>query len=243
MGMKSSSYLDYLKEEPIEYERFLTLRRTLESLKTLLSGRCILDFGASYGLSACAYLEAGASRVVGVEPDAGRVERGIEIIQELGLSDRIVLSHTSSTDRLPFANALFDVVFANAVLEHIPQPRAPYISEMWRVLKPSGHLIINETPNKYLPIDFHTTGGLWFVPWLPKNLARRYAILRGRFRRDKDWDHSGWRGVGYYEITKALGRNYRAIPEMSHRRHRFLAKLHLPPGLLDPYPQLVFEKQ
>jgi len=108
---------------------------------------------------------------------------------------------------------------------------------------PSGHLIINETPNKYLPIDFHTTGGLWFVPWLPKNLARRYAILRGRFRSDKDWDHSGWRGVGYYEITKVLGRNYRAIPEMSHRRHRFLAKLHLPPGLLDPYPQLIFEKQ
>jgi len=118
----------------------LTRRRTLESLKTILSGRCISDFGASYGFSACAYLEAGASRVVGVEPDAGRVERGIEIIQELGLSDRIVLSHTSSTDRLPFANALFDVVFANAVLEHIPLPRAPYISEMWRVLKPSGEV-------------------------------------------------------------------------------------------------------
>ena len=241
--MTSSSYLEYIKEKPTEYERFLTLRRTLEGLKTILSGRCILDFGASSGLSACAYLEAGASSVVGVEPNAGRVERGTAIIQELGLSERIVLSHTASTDKLPFANASFDVVFANAVLEHIPQPRAPFMQEMWRVLKPSGHLIINETPNKYLPIDFHTTGGLWFVPWLPRSLARRYAILRGRFRSDKDWDHSGWRGIGYYEITKALGENYRAIPEMSHRRHRFLAKLHLPPGLLDPYPQLIFEKQ
>jgi len=241
--MTPSSYLNYLKEEPIEYGRFLILRQTLESLKPLLSGRCILDFGASYGLSACAYLEAGASRVVGVEPDAARVERGTGIIQELGLSDRIALNHTSSTDKLPFAEASFDVAFANAVLEHIPSPRTRFIQEMWRVLKPSGHLIINETPNKYLPIDFHTTGGLWFVPWLPKNLARHYAILRGRFRRDKDWDHSGWRGVGYYEITKALGRNYRAIPEMSHRRHRFLAKLHLPPNLLDPFPLLIFEKQ
>ena len=241
--MTPSSYLDYLKEEPIEYERLLTLRRTLESLKIHLSGRCILDFGASYGLSACAYLEAGASRVVGVEPDAARVERGTAIIEELGLSDRIVLSHTSSTDKLSFMDASFDVVFANAVLEHIPSPRAPFIREMWRVLIPGGNLIINETPNKYLPIDFHTTGGLWFVPWLPKNLARRYAILRGRFRKDRDWDHSGWRGVGYYEITKALGRNYRAIPEMSRRRHRLLAKLHLPSGLFDPYPQLIFEKQ
>jgi SAM-dependent methyltransferase len=180
---------------------------------------------------------------VGVEPDAARVERGTGIIKELGLSDRIVLKHTSSTDKLPFAEASFDVVFANAVLEHIPSPRTRFIQEMWRVLMPSGHLIINETPNKYLPIDFHTTGGLWFVPWLPKNLARHYAILRGRFGRDKDWDHSGWRGIGYYEITKALGRNYRAIPEMSHRRHRFLAKLHLPPNLLDPFPLLIFQKQ
>ena len=63
------SYLDYLKDDPIEYERFLTLRRTLENLKTFLAGRSVLDFGASYGLSACAYVEAGASRVVGVEPD------------------------------------------------------------------------------------------------------------------------------------------------------------------------------
>ena len=241
--MTSSSYLDYLKEEPVEYARFVTLRQTLEGLKTFLSGRCILDYGASYGLSACAYIEAGASRVVGIEPDGARVKRGIGIIQELGLSDRIVLDHTPSTDKLPFADASFDVVFANAVLEHIPSPRTRFIQEMWRVLMPSGHLIINETPNKYLPIDFHTTGGLWFVPWLPKNLARRYSILRGRFKSDQDWNHSGWRGIGYYEITKALGRNYRAIPEMSHRRQRLLAKLHIPPSLLDPFPVLIFKKQ
>ena len=62
------TYLDYLKENPIEYERFLTLRRTLGNLKIFLAGRSVLDFGASYGLSACAYVGVGASRVVGVEP-------------------------------------------------------------------------------------------------------------------------------------------------------------------------------
>ena len=160
------SYLDYLKDEPIEYERFLTLRRTLENLKTFLTGRSVLDFGASYGLSACAYVEAGASRVVGVEPDPLRVARGSQIITELGLSDKITLSQTSSTDQLQFHDDSFDTVFANAVLEHIPEPRVRFVREMWRVLKPGGHLIINETPNKYLPIDYHTTGGLWFVPWL-----------------------------------------------------------------------------
>ena len=237
------SYLDYLKDSPIEYQRFLTLRRTLEGLKPFISGHRVLDFGASYGLSACAYLEAGASNVVGVEPDAERVERGTEIIRELGLSEKVTLRHTPSTDHLPFESSTFDVVFANADLEHIPQPRTTFVKEMGRVLTPGGYLIINETPNKYLPIDFHTTGGLWLLPWLPKRIARRYAILRGRFSEDKDWDHSGWRGIGYYELTRALGSRYRFMPEMSHRRHRILTKLGLPPALLDPYPLLIFCKQ
>ena len=228
----SISYLDYLKDAPIEYERFLTLRRTLENLKTFLAGQSVFDFGASYGLSACAYVEAGASSVVGVEPDPVRVARGRQIITELGLSDKIMLLQTTSTDQLQFEDDSFDTVFANAVLEHIPEPRAAFVREMWRILKPGGHLIINESPNKYVPIDWHTTGGLWFVPWLPKNASRRYAIWRKRFGEDKDWDHSGWRGIGYYEIVSAIGPGYCLVPETSHRRHRILAKLGLPPELV-----------
>ena len=125
----TTSYLDYLKNDPIEYQRFLTLRRTLENLKTFLAGRSVFDFGASYGLSACAYVEIGASRVVGVEPDPLRVSRGNQIIQELGLSDKITLSQTTSTDRLQFQDDSFDTVFANAVLEHIPEPRARFVRE------------------------------------------------------------------------------------------------------------------
>jgi ubiquinone/menaquinone biosynthesis C-methylase UbiE len=238
-----STYLYYLKDKPIEYERFLTLRRTLKDLKPFIAGKNILDFGASSGLSACAYLEAGALTVVGIEPDPNRVERGRTIIDKLGFSERITLMHTSSTDNLPFKCETFKVVFANAVLEHIPQPRAAYVREMWRVLAAGGFLIINETPSKYLPIDLHTTGGLWWVPWLPKGFARRYAIWRGRFKADSDWDHSGWRGVGYYEIADALESPYCFIPETSHWRHRLLTKIGLPSGLLDPYPLLIFKKQ
>jgi predicted SAM-dependent methyltransferase len=149
----------------------------------------------------------------------------------------------SSTDKLPFADATVDAVFANAVLEHIPQSRSPFIKEMWRVLMPTGHLIVNKTLNKYLAIDFYTTGVPWFVPWLLKNVARRYATMRGRFSGDKDRDFSGWRGSGYYEITKALNGTYYAIPEISHRRDRLLAKFHLPPGLLDPYLILILQRQ
>jgi SAM-dependent methyltransferase len=143
---------------------------------------------------------------------------------------------------LPFGNEMFDFVLANGVFEHIPPPRSNYVREVWRVLKPGGCLIISESPNKYLPKDYHTTGGLWFIPWLPSRLARRYAVWRGRFGKGKDWVTSGWRGVGYYEIVSGFSSPYKLLPERTRSRHMILTKLGLPASLLDPYPILVFQK-
>jgi SAM-dependent methyltransferase len=189
----------------------------------------------------CALLELGARYVLGVEPDEQRVLRGRSVLKELGYQQRATLEHVPDTTHLPLADESVEVVVANAVLEHIPPPRVPHIRELWRVLAPGGHLIVNETPNKYLPKDFHTTG-LWFVPWLPQEIARRYAIWRGRFSPNADWPSSGWRGVGYYEILSALTPAYQYLPETSRCRHRLLARLGLPSSLIDPYPTLIFRK-
>jgi SAM-dependent methyltransferase len=201
----------------------------------------VLDFGASYALSTCVLLDLGARSVTGVEPDAQRVRRGQHVLRTLGYDDRATLEHVANTAQLAMDDATVDVVVANAVLEHIPQPRTLYVRELWRVLAPGGHLIINETPNKYLPIDFHTTG-LWFVPWLPAAIARRYAVWRGRFSSDADWASCGWRGVGFYEVVAGLTAPYECVPQHLRWRQRLLTRLGLPSSLIDPYPTLIFKK-
>jgi len=221
------SFVDYLDDYPVERDRYATLKQTLLPLRHLFQDRRVLDFGAAVGLSMHAILEMGAAKIIGVEPNADRVRQA---------------THILDTPRLPLSDSAFDVVLANAVLEHIPPPRAPFVRELWRVLRRGGHLIINESPNKYLPVDFHTTGGLWCVPWMPCRLAHRYAIWRRRFNGNADWSTSGWRGVGYYEITKALGNHYESIPENTRLRHRALTLLGLPSSLFDPYPILIFQK-
>ena len=235
-------YLNYVKNEPIEQGRYLTLKETLSSISDVFSGKRVLDFGASYALTTCALLELGAEQVIGIEPDRQRVERGNEIIRDLGIESVASIEHIEDTANLPFDDRSFDTVIANAVLEHIPQPRNSYIREMWRVLKTDGNLIINETPNKYFPVDKHTTG-LWFVPWLPSSIARRYALFRKQFPAENDWATSGWRGIGYYELAGALEPPYEYIPEQSKARHRLLTMAGLPAALFDPYPLFVFRKK
>jgi SAM-dependent methyltransferase len=238
---RPGSFLDYVKDDRVERQRYLTLREVLSSFAGLFAGRRVLDFGASHALSTCALLELGARQVLGLETDEARVLRARQILRDLGYDDRAAVEHVPDTTRLALADASVEVVVANAVLEHIPQPRVPYVRELWRVVGPGGYLIINETPNKYLPVDFHTTG-LWFVPWLPSAMARRYAVWRGRFSARADWARSGWRGVGFYEVLAGLTAPYGYLPEQSRWRHRLLTRLGLPASLIDPYPTLIFKK-
>jgi hypothetical protein len=112
---------------------------------------------------------------------------------------------------------------------------------VWRVLRPGGHLMLAETPNKYFPKEGHTTG-LWFNHWLPREFAHRRAVRRGRFDPNRtDWESSGWRGLGYFELVKPIS-GYRLIPERTRHRHRLLSMLGIPPSLIDPGPIWVLQK-
>lgn len=234
-------FLSYVADDRKEQGRYRTLKQTLEPLAGLFRGRRVLDFGASHGPAIFALLELGAAEVVGVEPGEEWVRIGNGYFETAGFGERAKLFHVADTRRLPMADASFDMVLVNAVLEHIPQPREAYIREIWRVLRPGGHLIVNETPNRYLPKDVHTTG-LWFIPWLPSGIAHAYAKARGRYPDDGDWTSSGWRGLGYYELIAPLEGGFSLIPENVRPRHRLLSRLGVPASLLDPYPNWMIRK-
>jgi SAM-dependent methyltransferase len=230
---------ELISHHPNERERMTVLRNTLRPYSSLFEGRRVVDYGASFGLSGVVLLELGAESVLGVETDAERVRDGNEMLGQAGLGSRVQLSHVADTRALPVGDLSIPFVLANAVLEHIPQPRAAYIEEVWRVLAYGGALLINETPNKYLPVDFHTLH-LPLTNWLPSRVAHRIGVLTGRFRADRtveDWESSGWRGLGYYELVRAIPGQFTVVPETGARfRHRALRALGLPGNLFDPYP-------
>lgn len=73
---------------------------------------------------------------------------------------------------LPFPDNAFDVVFCNAVVEHVGdfEMQASFIAELIRV----GKRVFFTTPNRYFPVELHTMYP--FIHWLPRRTFQ--SILR-----------------------------------------------------------------
>jgi len=214
-----------------------------------LAGRRVLDFGAGTGSSAVVFAEAGAS-VVAAEAERISVRVGPKRAASLGVARRCSFVQVPYIDRdnglrLPFADASFDVVTLIGVLEHMYSAERTYCArEIERVLAPSGRVVIDDTPNRWHPYDYHTTR-LWFVGQMPVAWARRWAVLRGRIGRHEDFQRRGATGVSrraiealfpaarfdlVYEKTDAdvvrdFGWLEHAVPTRNARRARAVGRI------------------
>lgn len=100
-------------------------------------GMRVADVGCGTGFLAQGAARAGA-RVVGVD------ESGPMLAQAcLNLADAAFLPVQAKAERLPLADASLDVVMANMVLHHAPDP-AQTIHEMCRVLRRGGRLVVTD---------------------------------------------------------------------------------------------------
>jgi SAM-dependent methyltransferase len=84
---------------------------------------------------------------------------------------------------LPFEDGAFDIVFSNAVVEHVGgrERQRRLVSEALRV----GRRVFLTTPNRLFPVEVHTR--LPFVHWLPRRAAHRIYDLAGKeFAKDID---------------------------------------------------------
>ncbi|HEY6896905.1 MAG TPA: methyltransferase domain-containing protein [Rhodocyclaceae bacterium] len=112
-----------------------------QAIRGLLAGRggAALDIGAGRGIASYALAREGFA-VTALEPDpsslvgAGAIR---QLMNDAGLAVTIVEQHS---ERLPFADGSFDVIFARAVLHHA-RDLATTCREIFRVLKPGGRLI------------------------------------------------------------------------------------------------------
>lgn len=146
--------------------------RKAEKIRRLLAGRValrdadVLDLGAGSGLIS-RYLRPHVRSIVAADRDTGPFAvDDVEIRRTDGIA-------------LPFAEARFDIVVYNHVLEHVGDREAQgqAIAEIVRVLRPGG-LVYLATPNRWTVMEPHFR--LPLLSWFPQALADAYVRRLGR---------------------------------------------------------------
>lgn len=168
--------------------------RLIERYGGALRGSRILDLGSGMGGTSVALALAGAHPLAFeynraycdiIRLRAGRYALGLPVLNGAG-------------ERLPFADASFDLAIAWDVVEHVQDP-AQLLAELARVIKPGGRVLLTVI-NRFAYRDPHYH--LPLLNWLPRPLAEAIISRRGRSKRESDFsDRQKLSEMHYYTMA------------------------------------------
>jgi len=186
----------------------------------------ILDFGCGFGASSYCMIKRGATRILAADLEKPNIDFAAAFFQGMGLAGNIEVRYGDVVPTLEPRS--LGVIWLQAVMEHLlPEERRQYLQRFWQALRPGGLLIITETPNRVWPVEGHTTGGTWWIPWMrPENVFRKMRhVARYSDYSDERFYRSGIIGSSYGEIVECLGRPGDCI-ELSLRTRGYLKYLY-----------------
>jgi len=189
---------DYV-EVLYHWQRYLTAGH-------LAGGKHVLDVACGEGYGAD-YLARFAERVCGVDIDAQAVKQARARYRRKNL-----FFEQGSAEKLPFADAAFDMATSFETIEHLPPGKQePFLEEVLRILKPGGFLLIS-TPNKQRTEKFPEKNPYhlkeFYLDEFTSLLGRRFKHVdcwfqeinlatfswspAGQFPKQSAWNTIGW---------------------------------------------------
>jgi 2-polyprenyl-3-methyl-5-hydroxy-6-metoxy-1,4-benzoquinol methylase len=181
-------------------------------------GKRLLDFGCGSGSSTVALASLfPRTEIIAVDLVEGNIPVARARARHYGVSNATFLISPGPTD-LPADIGTFDFIFFSAVYEHLlPEERRALMPQLWRSLRSDGVLFLNQTPHRYYPLEYHTTG-LPLLNYFPSSvafwLAKRFS---NRVAASSSWDEllrDGVRGGTEREILNDLRAADEGMPQL-----------------------------
>lgn len=132
---------------------FLPLKQLSYERMNASSGNKILDVGCGSGVDVMALAKhvGETGKVIGFDHDAKMLDEASQKVKNIGLNELVSVIQGSAT-QLPFQADYFDSCRSERLFMHLIEPEQ-VLSEMIRVTKPGGRIVILDTDWCSLSID------------------------------------------------------------------------------------------
>jgi len=188
---------DALMEALAETEDMFRLRQhmaVVEMPPAELAGKAVLEIGPGAGGHSALFARHGA-RMTSIDLVAERARATQAKFRLMGDAARGCRALQGDAENLPFADGVFDIVYANGVLHHTPDTERS-VDEALRVLRPGGKAVAM----LYCKDSWHY--------WI--NLFLCVGILKGRALFDRHWlgKATEWGGRDEQTVLNPVTRCY-----------------------------------
>lgn len=172
--------------------------------------KTLLDFGCGSGASASILGRSLKDpQIIGVELDSKLLEIAEMRKKYHSLEKKVLFIESKDPKTIPIKKKV-DFILLSAVYEHLlPKERENILKLCWQILEKNGIIFVNQTPNRWVFYENHTTN-LFFVNYLPDKIC--YWISKKFSKRnlkDFSWNEllrMGIRGATEKEISNILSR-------------------------------------
>jgi SAM-dependent methyltransferase len=188
VALKPDSYLHAHSRNRALIRRQIDI---FERCQGFLDGaQTVLDWGCRHAADACLVrmLLGPAVKIDGCDVDAGGYQSFFDFA-------KLRYSQLTHPYQLPYADGQFDAVIGSGVLEHVPND-SESLKELYRVIRPGGHFIMNMLPNKYS-----------YTEWLNRTLKNPHHQRRYRLAEIRNmFLHHGFLPIalGFHQMIPSL---------------------------------------
>jgi ubiquinone/menaquinone biosynthesis C-methylase UbiE len=167
--MKKPTVFDYQAQVGLtKHLGGLASTLTLISACKINDQQHVLEVGCGVGASAVYIASEVGCNVTGVDVSERMIQRARERARDNKL-EHLAQFRTAEMHELPFSDETFDVVYCESVLA-FSHDKAKAIAEMARVLRPGGHIGINES------VWLHEPTEEW-IAWFAQDAAANASTL------------------------------------------------------------------